>query len=120
MEAWRGGGLGTALGFLGQEGGEWKLLHLFFAFKPISGDRPHRSTAALNFGSFCSRNHKGKENWILLHKNVTLECGKIDKQISFTINQFERQMIIWKDAVAAYLTNKGLDNLNMQKVYVNQ
>lgn len=51
---------------------------------------------------------------------MTLECGKIDKQISFTTNQFERQMIIWKNAVASYLTNKELDNLNMQKVYVNQ
>lgn len=64
VEAWLGGGPGTALGFLGQEGGEWKLLHLFLAFKPVSGDQPRRSTAALNFGPFFSRNHKGKEKYI--------------------------------------------------------
>ena len=34
----------------------------------ISGDQPQRPTRALNLGSFCSRNHKGKENWIWLHK----------------------------------------------------
>lgn len=53
MEAWSGRGPGTALGLLEQEGGEWKLLHLFLAFKPVSRDQPHRSTAALNLGSVC-------------------------------------------------------------------
>lgn len=77
MEGCGGGGPGTALGLLGQEGGEWKLLLLFLAFKPVSRDQTGRSTSALNLGSFCSRNHKLKENCIWLHKKlhkkVTLE-----------------------------------------------
>lgn len=53
-------------------------------------------------------------------KKMTLERGKTGKQISLTINQFERQMTTWKNTVAAYLTHKGLNNLNMQKVCMNQ
>lgn len=34
----------------------------------ISGDQPHRPTRALDLCSLCSRSHKGKENWIWLHK----------------------------------------------------
>lgn len=109
-----------ALGLLGQEGGEWKLLHLFLAFKPVSRDQTCRSILALNLGSFCLRNHKLKENWIWLHKKVTLQHEKTDKQISLTINQFEKQMKSWKNAIAANLTNKGENNLNTQKVCMNQ